>query len=116
MPYVQIITSAQLTDSENNNLLKDVSAKVASIIGKPEQYVMVSIIKAPMIMSAGIDDAATFIDVRSIGGLTRDVKIRLTRALTESVGKICMVIPRRIFVSFREVDGVDWGWDNDLLG
>ena len=68
MPLLKIETTAALPEDTNKALLASLSKALAEIIGKPEQYVMVSVSQTTMAMSAKAGDAA-FADIRSIGGL-----------------------------------------------
>jgi phenylpyruvate tautomerase len=71
MPLLKLETTVVLTEDKRKALLASLSKTVAEIIGKPEQYVMVAIGQASMLMS-GNPGATAFVDVRSIGGLTND--------------------------------------------
>src|SRR5262245_13335564 len=68
MPLLKLETTVVLSEDKRQTLLSSLSKIVAESIGKPEQYVMVSVSPAAMLMSAKPGDAA-FVDVRSIGGL-----------------------------------------------
>ena len=68
MPLLKLETTAALNPEKQTALLAELSKIVADTIGKPEQYVMVTIGPAAIQMS-GKPGAAAFVDVRSIGGL-----------------------------------------------
>ena len=72
MPLLKLETTVVLTDEKRKSLLASLSRAVAGAIGKPEQYVMVSISQAAMVMS-GEAGGAAFVDIRSIGGVSGDV-------------------------------------------
>jgi hypothetical protein len=83
MPLLKLETTVVLPEEKRTALLAALSKAVAVTIGKPEQYVMVTIGSAAILMSGKPDDAA-FVDIRSIGGLTGDVN----RKLSQQVGKL----------------------------
>jgi phenylpyruvate tautomerase len=115
MPLLKLETTVALADDKKNALLAALSKIVAGTIGKPEQYVMVTISPAAGLMSGKSGDAA-FVDVRSIGGLNNNVNRQLAQkvcaALKESLG----VPPDRVYLNFTDVSAGNWGWNGDTFG
>jgi phenylpyruvate tautomerase PptA (4-oxalocrotonate tautomerase family) len=115
MPLLRLETTVVLTDDKRKALLASLSKIVAETIGKPEQYVMVTISPAAILMSGKPGDAA-LVDVRSIGGLSGDVNRRLSqkvcRLLNESLG----VPQERIYLNFTQVEAGNWGWKGTTFG
>ena len=119
MPLLKLETTVVLTDEKRKALLASLSKIVAETIGKPEQYVMVTIgpaaIPAAILMSGKPGDAA-FVDVRGIGGLSGDVNRQLSqkvcRLLNESLG----VPQERVYLNFIEVEAGNWGWKGNTFG
>ena len=115
MPLLRLETTVVLTDDKRKALLASLSKIVAETIGKPEQYVMVTISPAAILMSGKPGDAA-LVDVRSIGGLSGDVNRRLSqkvcRLLNESLG----VPQERIYLNFTKVEAGNWGWKGTTFG
>jgi phenylpyruvate tautomerase len=115
MPLLKLETTVALADDKRKMLLASLSKIVAATIGKPEQYVMVVISPAAILMSGKPGDAA-FVEVRSVGGLNNEVNRELARKigglLTESLG----VPPERIYLNFTDVPGSHWGWNGNIFG
>jgi phenylpyruvate tautomerase PptA (4-oxalocrotonate tautomerase family) len=115
MPLLRLETTVVLTDDKRKALLASLSKIVAETIGKPEQYVMLTISPAAILMSGKPGDAA-LVDVRSIGGLSGDVNRRLSqkvcRLLNESLG----VPQERIYLNFTQVEAGNWGWKGTTFG
>ena len=115
MPLLRLDTTVALSDDKRKALLASLSQIVAETIGKPEQYVMVTISPAAIGMSGKPGDAA-FVDVRSIGGLGGEVNRQLSqkvcRLLNESLG----VAQERIYLNFTEVEAGNWGWKGNTFG
>jgi phenylpyruvate tautomerase PptA (4-oxalocrotonate tautomerase family) len=115
MPLLKLETTVVLTDEKRKALLASLSKIVAETIGKPEEYVMVTVSPAAILMSGQPGDAA-FVDLRSIGGLSGDVNRQLSqkvcRLLNESLG----VPPNRIYLNFTEVEAGNWGWQGNTFG
>ena len=86
------------------------SKTVAETIGKPEQYVMVTLSQAAMLMSGG-PGAAAFVDVRSICG--RD----LNRTLSQKVCKLLNdALPgNRVYLNFTDFAANNWGWNGSTF-
>jgi len=115
MPLLKLETNVALADDKKKALLAALSKITAGAIGKPEQYVMVTISPAAALMSGKPGNAA-FVDIRSIGGLNGNVNRQLAQkvcaALQESLG----VPPDRIYLNFTDVPAGNWGWNGDTFG
>ncbi len=115
MPLLKLETTVTLNDEKRKALLPALSSLVAETTGKPEQYVMVTLSPAAMIM-AGKPGEAAFVDLRGIGGLGGDVNRRLSQKicalLTQSLG----VPQNRIYLNFTEVEASNWGWNGSTFG
>ena len=115
MPLLKLDTTVVLSEDKRKTLLAALSKIVAETIGKPEQYVMVTISPAAILMSGKPGDAA-LVDVRSIGGLSGDVNRQLSqkvcRLLNESLG----VPQERVYLNFTEVEAGHWGWKGNTFG
>jgi phenylpyruvate tautomerase PptA (4-oxalocrotonate tautomerase family) len=115
MPLLKLETTMSLPEDKQKSLVADLGKIVAATIGKPEQYVMVTLGQAAMRMS-GQDGPAAFVDIRSIGGLGGGVNQKLSRQicqlLTESIG----IPPGRIYLNFTEVEAGNWGWNGSTFG
>jgi phenylpyruvate tautomerase len=115
MPLLKLETTVGLPEDKRKALLAALSKIVAESIGKPEQYVMVAASQTAILMSGSPSDAA-FVDVRSIGGLSREVNRKLSqkigRLLNESLG-----IPLdRIYLTLADVQASNWGWNGSTFG
>jgi phenylpyruvate tautomerase len=115
MPLLKIETNVTLSDDHRKTLPAALSKIVAETIGKPEQYVMVTLNPASLLMS-GKSDQAAFVDVRSIGGLNgevnRSLAQKVSRLLQESLG----IAPDRVYFNFTDVKASNWGWNGSTFG
>ena len=66
MPYLKITTSKSLDAERKHNLLKAASKIVATELGKPEQFVMVSVETPVSMMFAGTEELCAFLELRGI--------------------------------------------------
>lgn len=110
MPLLKLETNAPLPDEQRKHLLTGLSRIVSQAVGKPEQYVMVSLAPVAMVMSAK-DDKAAFVDVRGIGGLTSEVNRRISRSVCELLQTSLGVSPERVYLTFTDVAASHWGWN-----
>ena len=115
MPLLKLETTVVFSEDKRKALLASLSKTVAEIIGKPEQYVMVAVGQAAMLMSGNPGDAA-FVDVRSIGGLTNDVNRKLSQQVCKLLNDSLGVPEDRVYLNFTEVKASDWGWNGSTFG
>jgi phenylpyruvate tautomerase PptA (4-oxalocrotonate tautomerase family) len=115
MPLLKLETTVALSEEKKQALLVSLSKTVSETIDKPEQYVMVVVSPAAMLMS-GKPGGAAFVDIRSIGGLNdaanRQLAQNICKLLSESLG-----VPHdRIYLNFTDVPAGNWGWNGDTFG
>jgi phenylpyruvate tautomerase len=115
MPLLKLETTVVLSEDKRKALLASLSKAVAATIGKPEQYVMVSISQAAMVMSGKPGDAA-FVEIRSIGGLSGDVNRMLSQQICKLLTDSLKLPPDRVYLNFTDVDASNWGWNGSTFG
>ena len=115
MPLLKLETTVVLSEDKRKALLASLSKAVAGTIGKPEQYVMVTIGQAAILMSGKPGDAA-FVDIRSIGGLNDDVNRKLSQQVCKLLSNSLGISPDRVYLNFTDVDAGKWGWNGSTFG
>ena|SRR5260370_1384612 len=115
MPLLNLETTVVLSEDNRKALLASLSKAVAETIGKPEQYVMVSVSQAAMLMSGNPGEAA-FLDIRSIGGLSDDVNRRLSQKICKLLNDSLGIPQNRIYLNFTDVQATNWGWNGSTFG
>ena len=110
MPLVSVRSGVSIERSNGKELMEGLSAAVADELGKPEQYVMVELQGARMLMS-GEPGPAAAVDVRSIGGLDRETNGRLAERISDLLQSHLGVERRRVYVVFTSVSGESWAWN-----
>ncbi len=115
MPLLKLETTVALPEDKRKALLPALSKAIATSIGKPEQYVMVSISQSAMLMSGKAGDAA-FVDIRSIGGLTAEVNRRLSQQVCRLLNDSLGIPADRVYLNFIDVDAAGWGWNGSTFG
>ena len=115
MPLLKLEITASLSDDKRKALLAALSKIVAETIGKPEDYVMVTVSQAAILMSGKPGEAA-FVDLRSIGGLSHEVNRQLSQKLCRLLHESLGVPESRIYLNFTEVAASNWGWKGATFG
>ena len=115
MPLLQLTTNVPLAEPGQKALLAALSKTVAETIGKPEQYVMVTLSPASTLMS-GKPDPAAFADIRSIGGLSGNVNGLLAEKICKLLKESLGIPPDRVYLNFTDVDAANWGWNGSTFG
>jgi phenylpyruvate tautomerase len=115
MPLLKLETTVVLPEEKRKPLLAALSKAVAGTIGKPEQYVMVTIGSAAFLMSGKPGDAA-FVDIRSIGGLSGEVNRKLSQQVCKLLSDSLGIPPDRVYLNFTDVNAGNWGWNGSTFG
>jgi len=115
MPLLKLEITASLSDDKRKALLAALSRIVAETIGKPEDYVMVTVSQAAILMSGKPGEAA-FVDLRSIGGLSHEVNRQLSQKLCRLLHESLGVPESRVYLNFTEVAASNWGWKGATFG
>ena len=108
MPLLKLETNVALPEDQKKSLLTALSKIVATTIGKPEVYVMVTMSNSAMQM-AGVQGSAAFVDIRSIGGLSHEVNRKLSKEICQLLKDSISVPPGRVYLNFTDVPGANWG-------
>lgn len=109
-------TNAPVSEQRREELLLALSKLVTETIGKPERYVMVSLVQSAGILMSARVGAAAFIEVRSIGGLSESVNAQMSKSICNLLKDALGVAPERVYINFREVTASNWGWNGETFG
>jgi phenylpyruvate tautomerase PptA (4-oxalocrotonate tautomerase family) len=115
MPLLKLETTVALPEEQGKPLLAALSKAVAATIGKPEQYIMVTISQSAMLMSGKAGDAA-FVDIRSIGGLSGETNRKLSQQICKLLKDSLGIAADRVYLNFTNVEADNWGWNGSTFG
>ncbi len=115
MPLLKLETTASLSDDQRKSLLSSLSKIMTEATGKPEQYVLVTISSAAMLMSGKPGETA-FVDIRGIGGLSGPVNRQLSQKVCALLKDAIGIPPERIYLNFTEIEASNWGWKGNTFG
>ena len=109
MPSLTIISN-QLLDTDSAQL-KLLSKTVSEGLGKPETYVMVSVIHNPDMLFSGTNDPLAYCELKSLG-LQESQTASLSAKLCDCLDKLYGIQPSRIYIEFSAPPRAMWGWNN----
>ena len=110
MPYLLIRTNCPVEPSRQQALLKQCSAKVAEVLGKPERYVMVSREPQANMIFSGDDSPCAYLELKSIG-LPGDRTGELSATLSGLIEEELDIPPERTYIEFADAPRHMWGWN-----
>jgi phenylpyruvate tautomerase len=115
MPLIHIQTSAA-TPADPTPLLLDLSRELASLLGKPERYVMTLLDGGRPMTFAGDASPCAYVEVKSIGSLAGDQPSRICKALCELLARHLALRADRVYIGFDDVPARLWGWNSETFG
>jgi len=110
MPYVRIDTKHLIDERKAAALAKQVSETTASLLGKPEQWVMVAVSSADAFLCGGTDQPAAFVEFKSID-LPAARTPELSQALCELLRQELAIEPERVYIEFTDIAPPLFGWN-----
>ena len=114
MPCLKITTNKSIEAGLKHNLLKAASRMVASELGKPEQYMMVSVEAPVQMLFAGTEELCAFLELRAIG-LPQSKTGRLAQLLGELVETQLGIRKDRVYINFADIKPSMWGWNGETF-
>ena len=114
MPYLSIQTNASFDTAQSSDLIAKASKLVAEQLGKAERYVMVAMPAPIPMMFAGADDAAAFMELKSIG-LNEEQTGSLSEALCTLLSDELSIAADRIYIEFADAPRKMWGWNHSTF-
>ncbi len=110
MPLLKIQTNVEHPEEQRDEMLRQISASVADMLGKPERYVMVSLEINPHMLFAGEDAPLAYLELKSIGlpeDRTRAFSDTLCGLISDHLG----IASERIYIEFADAARHMWGWN-----
>ena len=110
MPFIDVKTTASVSDDKCEALKTEIGKAISLIPGKSEGWLMVEIEPDKKIWFRG-DDAgdSAMVTVAVFGSVSDRDAEKLTDRITEILSSQLGIAPDRIYVSYSEHD--KWGWN-----
>ena len=115
MPFFKIETNQEFDESTVRTLIEKSSQFISSIVGKPEQYVMVLIDHGKDMMFVGNTEPAAMVKLKSIGlpaNKCNELASRICQFLNDEID----VKQDRVFIDFVDIDRNMFGWNGKTFG
>jgi phenylpyruvate tautomerase len=114
MPYLKITTNKSIDAAGKNNLLKAASKTVAAELGKPEQYVMISVESPVPMLFAETEEPCAFLELRGIE--LPEAKTGKLSELLCGLMEMQTGTPRdRVYINFADIKASMWGWSGETF-
>jgi phenylpyruvate tautomerase PptA (4-oxalocrotonate tautomerase family) len=116
MPLLRVQTSAP-APGDAGDLLRDLSARIASLLGKPERYVMTALeSEVPMTFAGDGETPVCFLEVKSVGRLSPTQTAAISAELCPLLAARLDLPQDRIYIEFTPAEGHLWGWNGGTFG
>jgi len=110
MPYLNIQTNVSMDADKQQILLKKASQTVASMLGKPESYVMVNLDSGHTMLFAGSDVPLAYLQLKSLS-LAEDQTSDFSQILCELMQSELSIEAGRVYIEFSSPERHLWGWN-----
>jgi hypothetical protein len=113
MPLLNIYTSADVpsVSPKIDGLLKDLSARLAQHLKKPEAYVMTCLLPRTRMTFGGTTDPTCFVEIKNIGVLSPELTEKMSGDVCAVLEAALGVPQSRIYIEFCEAKPHLWGHD-----
>ncbi|KAK7349747.1 hypothetical protein VNO77_07374 [Canavalia gladiata] len=115
MPCLNLTTNIALDGVDTSSILSEATSSVASIIGKPEAYVMVVLKGSVPISFGGTEQPAAYGELVSIGGINPSTNKELSAAIASILETKLSVPKSRVFLKFYDAKGSNFGWNGSTF-
>ncbi|KAG6595574.1 hypothetical protein SDJN02_11570, partial [Cucurbita argyrosperma subsp. argyrosperma] len=102
MPCLYITTNVNLAGVDTAAIFAATTTAVSTIIGKPENFVMVLLKGSVAISFGGSGEPAAFAEVVSMGGINSAVKKKLIHSIGSILNEKLSVPPARFFLKVHD--------------
>lgn len=116
MPLIKIQTSVSSDRTTIEEMLKNLSSKLAQHLGKPESYVMTAFEGDVPMTFAGTTDPVCYIEIKSIGTMDGNKTKAMSQDFCQQVKDSLGVPPNRTYIEFTDAKGALWGWNSSTFG
>ena len=111
MPLLNISTNKEIINEQM--LLAKSSEFISSLLGKPENFVMVKLMHSLPMYFAGTDDFCSFLEIKSIGSL---VPSKMSKSICDFFSSELKIPTERIYIYFDDVNSHQWAWNSRTFG
>ena len=110
MPLLRLTTNLEMHQENRQATATALSTLVASMLGKPESYVMSIVQSGQAMLFAGSDEICAYVELKSLG-LPEDRTAEFSSTLCDHLREHLGIDPARVYVEFSSPPRHMWGWD-----
>ena len=115
MPLLRITTNQTFAPGAQTQVLKTLSAKIATLLGKSENYVMTVWLPEAVMTFGGQPVPSAFVEMDSIG-LSAEQAKQLSQAICSAITDQTNISSNSIYIRFYDAPRALWGWDGTTFG
>ena len=109
MPYINVSTSAKISDKQK--LLEEISILVSSLTNKSKRFVMAKLDdKSEMFFED--ESPCCFLEIKSIGSL---IPSEMAKPISNFVNEKMGIPIDRVYISFVDVSPSEWAWNGSTF-
>eukprot|EP00827_Trimyema_finlayi_P002019 TRINITY_DN1960_c0_g1_i1.p2 TRINITY_DN1960_c0_g1~~TRINITY_DN1960_c0_g1_i1.p2 ORF type:complete len:126 (+),score=46.46 TRINITY_DN1960_c0_g1_i1:64-441(+) len=116
MPFVAINTDKATTQQQRDTIKAGLAKILSSIVGKPEQYVMISFIKCDALYFGGKAGEAAYIEFKQLGNMSKQQKNDLTAQINALIKTNLGIDGSKQYITFQSFTADSWGFDGQTFG
>lgn len=117
MPLIKVQTSISSPDKAKvEGLLKELSASLASHLGKPESYVMTAFEANIPMTFGGTTDPVCYVEIKSVGTMGGAKTHAMSQEFCAQLETALGVPKNRTYIEFADAPGAMWGWNGGTFG
>lgn len=117
MPLIKVQTSIPSPDkAQVEAMLKDLSASLATHLGKPESYVMTAFEADLPMTFGGTTEPVCYIEIKSVGTMGGAKTKAMSQDFCTQVESGLGVPKNRTYIEFADAAGAMWGWNGSTFG
>lgn len=114
MPLMKLQTNIDIELAQQAGFLKQASVMTASVLGKPEDYVMVVVEPGQAMLFAGTTAPLAYVEFKSIG-LPEARTAEFSAAICSLIHATFGIEKNRIYIEFSDAPRTMWGWDGSTF-
>ncbi len=114
MPLLSIDTNVKLNTEQAREFIVAASRQVASMLGKPESYVMVKLENNPNMCFTGTTEPLVYAELKSLG-LPEDETQEYSATLSKLFNSYLRVAADRVYIEFTPGIRHLWGWNSSTF-
>lgn len=117
MPLIKVQASVTAPEtSAIEALLKKLSAKLASHVGKPESYVMTAFEPEVAMTFGGTTEPVCYVEIKNIGTMKPEQTQAMSQDFCQTIEAELGVAKNRIYIEFSDAQRHLWGWNGSTFG